>query len=344
MFHSDNVTLRDGILKQRNSLNFIRLCLAIFVILGHSYPLAYGSHGRLEFLGGLAVNLFFCISGFLILASAQNVNIFSYIWRRFLRIFPGFWVSLIFVSFVAYPISYFLGFSSGALNLNSSFEFIINNFLLKMNQFDISGGPVGVPFDKAWNGSLWTLWYEFIAYLCIIPLAYIPIIKDWQRWTFTIAFVVSLGMYPLLEMVNTSTNMYYNFARLVPMFLAGSVLYVWGDKIRVSLIPSLISLTIILLVSALDMFSDALHVSQIFFAYGILSLACIIKIYIGYRNDLSYGVYIYAFPVQQLVVMVGIPVLGMVTNNIIVLSATLVLAYLSWTFVEKPAMSLKNKI
>jgi peptidoglycan/LPS O-acetylase OafA/YrhL len=62
------------------------------------------------------------------------------------------------------------------------------------------------------------------------------------------------------------------------------------------------------------------------------------------RTDLSYGVYIYAFPIQQLLVICGLASLNPFVFTIIAAIATLPLAGLSWFVVEKPAMSLKSRL
>lgn len=337
-----NMTIRQVILGSKNSLNFIRFFLAALVILGHAYPVALGETSRVEFVAGMAVNLFFCISGFLILASAQRVGLLSYIWRRFLRIFPGYWVSLLFIVFICVPIAYFLGQSKFIWDSGQSMGYLVNNFDLHNLQYEMDGVLEGNPYH-AWNGSAWTLWYEFIAYLCLIPLAYTPWVRKYQKITVTVSFLLSLMMFPLLSYVDATTNMYWTFARLVPMFLAGSLIYVWGDYIKVRTVPVVAA---VILTVVIHFFNNIYFMNsmQLLFAYGILGLAGVLKIYWGYVNDLSYGVYIYAFPVQQLLVSAGSSSLGILANSALTLIISMGLAYLSWNFVEKPAMGLKKLV
>lgn len=100
-------SLYDAILGGTNSLNFIRLSMATLVIIAHSAPLVGFTTGFLgipaphgiDSLGHWAVNMFFCISGFLIAHSAQRGTITGYLKRRILRIFPGYWVSILFCCF-----------------------------------------------------------------------------------------------------------------------------------------------------------------------------------------------------------------------------------------------------
>ena len=299
-----------------------------------------GNSSHNEVLAELAVNLFFCISGFLILASAQKGGVLPYLWRRFLRIFPGYWVSILFILLVAVPVSYLLGASESAWNTQNNTQYFLANYDLYKLQFNIPGTIENVPF-QAWNGSAWTLGYEFLAYLLLIPFAYLPGVKKYQKLTITLAFIASLFFYVILTLTDATTNLYWNLARLVPLFLAGSVLYVWGEYIKVKFIPVLLGSVLTLILHYLDI-EILLQSFQLLFAYSVLGLAAIIKIYWGYQNDLSYGVYIYAFPVQQLLVAGGSQSWGIAANTLITLLITMGLAYLSWNLVEKPAMSLKS--
>lgn len=334
------ISLNSAILRSRNSLNFIRFTLAALVIFGHAFPLVEGRNDRLEFLAGMAVNLFFCISGFLILASAQRVSLPSYIWRRFLRIFPAYWVSMLFVVCVGVPIAYLLGASTFIWNTQENLNYITSNFDLYKLQFNIPGTLESNP-NIAWNSSAWTLWFEFVAYLCLIPFVYLPWVQKYQKVTVTLAFALSLFMYPLLAAVDATTNMYWSFARLVPLFLAGSLLYVWGEYIKVRRLPII---TASVATVALHWWNPEvlMNISQVLFAYGVLGFAAVLKVYWGYKNDLSYGVYIYAFPVQQLLVAAGSSELGIALNSVLTLLITMGLAYLSWNLVEKPAMRAKS--
>lgn len=205
-------------------------------------------------------------------------------------------------------------------------------------------GPINVPNPDAWNESIWTLGYEFLAYLLLIPIAYLPAVRRYPRTAVTVAFLFSLMMFPVLELADATTNRYYVYARLFPCFLAGSLLYVWGKKITVRPLWVIASLALSLIIY-FGFDSLALRqFTQLIFAYAILGLACMIKIYWGSHNDLSYGVYIYAFPLQQLLVMMGATPLGIMGNTLLATILSLGMAYLSWRFVEKPALALKRLI
>ena len=77
--------------------------------------------------------------------------------------------------------------------------------------------------------------------------------------------------------------------------------------------------------------------------YGILALSAAIKTRWCSKNDISYGVYIYAFPVQILLIIFGSASLGWILNAILTFAITIGLAWLSWLYVEKPALALKDR-
>jgi peptidoglycan/LPS O-acetylase OafA/YrhL len=96
-------TIEQSFSAKRNSLNFLRLILALAVLFSHSITLGmFGSESILgkTTLGTVAVFGFFGISGFLVAGSAARNNVGRYLWQRFLRIFPAFWICLLVTAFL----------------------------------------------------------------------------------------------------------------------------------------------------------------------------------------------------------------------------------------------------
>ena len=60
------------------------------------------------------------------------------------------------------------------------------------------------------------------------------------------------------------------------------------------------------------------------------------------RHDLSYGVYIYAFPIQQALLLSGLGSLGWAAFTCLSIACTLPLAAASWFFVERPAQRFRR--
>ena len=335
----NSISLRDGVLHNPNSLNFIRLLLALLVIVGHAWPLTHSGNSKFEVLSVVAVDLFFAISGFLIMASTRHGNWYSYLWRRFLRIFPGYWVSILVVVFIFAPLSFLINPEQGQWSIKDGVSYIIHNSTLINLQYGLGGSPNG----EAWNGSAWTLWYEWTAYLGVLILAFVPGLKRYQRLVVTVAFAFSLTLTPIMELLDVTTNRYLHFGRLVPSFLAGACLYQWSDKIRVN--KTLVISSVIFTGVIYWCFSGYARTPfQLVAAYAVLGMGVILKTSLCRKNDLSYGVYIYAFPVQMMLVLLGSSSLGVPLNILLCSAITVVFAYFSWVYVERPAMGLKNLV
>ena len=326
-----------------NALNFIRLLLAASVILGHTVPVGGYPESAWQTASGTAVNGFFAISGYLIAGSRMRLPLRGFLWRRALRLLPAFWVSLAVTAAVIAPLS---ALANGEKYVpGSALAYVVANATLYITQWDIQHLLTGVPFPGVWNGSLWTLWYEAAVYVAAGLVLCIPRARRRPLPWFSLLFV----LVALLQIVSfgpvdlTATKAFQGF-RLSGFFLAGMML--WAARGRVPLrwwigIPSL----------ALTYVSQSWPAPwswclvSLPFAYGLLWLGAVLPVRTGAINDLSYGTYIYAFPVQQLLVVLGAhTVLGFWGFAGAATLLTLGLAWLSWHMVEKPALHWKSAV
>lgn len=330
-----------------NSLNLIRLFLALLVLFAHSWHIVGAGDGpgfRGENLGGWAVAGFFGISGYLITASRFSNRIGTYLVHRAARIFPGFIVCLAVMAFVFAPIAYSLqhgslrGFlSTPTTPLNS----IIGNLPLKVASYDIAGTPVGVPYPGAWNGSLWTLYFEFLCYLLIAMLGFIPFVKK-TPWPIVAAFIITVALWANAAAIRPYVDIEM-LVRLSSYFLGGAVVYVLSSRIGIHRLGGPASL----LVAALLIYfvpGFGAQLSAPFFTYGLLWISTWLPqpSIIG-RHDISYGAYIYAFPVQQLLAVFGAYHWGVWWFTLAATVCTIPFAAASWVFVERPVMRRARK-
>jgi peptidoglycan/LPS O-acetylase OafA/YrhL len=62
-------------------------------------------------------------------------------------------------------------------------------------------------------------------------------------------------------------------------------------------------------------------------------------------GDLSYGTYLFAFPVQQsLIWLFGFEHIGPIGLSVVAVSITFLLAFASWRLVEKPCLQLRKRM
>ena len=331
---------------RKNSLNLIRLVLASSVLLHHSWPLTGTPNGWFfagDYLGGWAVAGFFAISGYLITGSRWANRLGDYLVHRTARIMPAFLVCLLVMVAFFGPISYLV--SKGSLSgyfssATSPLNFLISNITLKMYNYDIAGSPFDVPYPGAWNGSLWTLYYEFLCYLILAFFGLFVIFKR-SVWPITAAFVLSV-----VVQANMGFFAYHShdngdlisLFKLLPFFLGGATLFVWKNRIGLHWLPAIVSLGLWVSLSAAFP-SWGGQASGFFAAYFLLWLSSWLPqpAWIA-RNDVSYGMYIYAFPVQQLFAIFGAYHWGVFWFTVATLIATVPLAVASWFWVEKPIM------
>ena len=341
---------------KKNSLDFLRLFFAFLVIFSHSYPLGgfrYESiFGEPNIYGEIAVSSFFIISGFLITRSYQNTqSIVRFIWSRSLRVFPGLWVCLIVTILLFAPIlhyekyrtlsNYFQLYQAGPL------QYLKANFLIEMKQYDINGLTLGLPFPSAFNGSLWTLVYELKCYLGIAFLGWTKIL-DRQKILVPILFFLFFQIY-MVDLVSPGTAAkilpyftdIYNY-KLPMFFLAGAVLHLYNVHIIISK-KILISFAVMIVLSVSQQ-SNLYHlISPFALSYAVIALAIYLPFSrIGKYGDFSYGVYIYAFPVQQLLSFFKLNQYGFTTYVMLSMLLTSFLSILSWFLVEKPSLAMKK--
>jgi peptidoglycan/LPS O-acetylase OafA/YrhL len=363
-------SIEEAFSPRHNSLNALRLVLATMVIFSHSFALSGDPGGEIivtnkTSIGNLAVFGFFAISGFLIAKSATRTNTIRYLWQRFLRIFPAFWFCLIVTAFALGLVSWdhdnpqiaqhcgvscYVGTSSGP------FGYIFHNLWLWVYQPGITNTLRHVPFLPLWDGSLWSLPYEFLCYLMLGALALAGALKH-RRITLLVSAAVGIVLVTVTSVPSLNSQVDYlhnlfwmNLLQLVPIFLAGSLLYLYRKEVPdsgwLALGCAALLLTSLLLplgngLSSLTLTSFNLAAPLL--VYPLIWLGIHLPLQkVGARNDYSYGIYIYGFPVQQLLAMWGVYRWGYWSYSILAVAMTVPFAVISWWVVEKHALRLKK--
>lgn len=335
---------------RENSLNLFRLVFAAAVLLAHSYNTTGngdGPHIRGESLGGWAVAGFFVVSGFLITRSRLRTSAGDYLLHRVARIFPGFIACLLVIAFVFGPIAALIqsGTVSGYLTTPPTpLHFVWINLGLDMREYSIGSTLSGVPYPGAWNGSLWTLYYEFLCYIVVWVLGGLAIFRR-GPWLAAIAWAATSAMFAANGAVSALglDQSFILFTRLAPYFLGGAMVYFIIDRLGLNAWiggGSLVAAAI--LIAVVPGWGGQLAAP--FLAYGILWLSTVVP-QPGWiaRNDVSYGFYIYAWPVQQLLALLGVGLGGnpiaFIGYILLAAAVTFLLAWVSWRVVERPFMA-----
>lgn len=332
-----------------NNFNLIRFCAAFAVLVSHSFAVAIGS-GNAEPMrqtlgvtwGYMAVDVFFLTSGFLVTASLlTRQSAVGFAWARALRILPALWVMLALVVFG-------LGLAVTSrtphryLTAPETWLYLLKNAILFRGiAVTLPGVFSANPYSSVVNASLWTLEPEVKMYVILFVLGILSAITRQLR-------VVRWGVIAIAVSAAVPHFMHVNFdnvfaeSRLVFLFFLGASCYVLKDHIPLNRATFLVLLAVVLL-SILDRraffiaFSVLLPYLVLYAAYGFGGS---IRAF-NRMGDYSYGIYIYAFPVEQTIehFVPGISVAALMGISAIV---TLGLAMLSWHLLEKRALKLKD--
>ncbi len=340
---------------RRNSFDAVRLFAAFSVFLSHEigmlgYPEpALGPFGIA--LSSIALHIFFAVSGYLVFQSLErNPQPGRYLRARLLRIYPGAAVNAVFCVLLGAAITTLP--QAAFWSEHATWAFVTRNVLIVVtpSHFDLPG----VFEDARWhsvNGSIWTIKYEVLCYLVLLAIGLIGRrlgvslrrILLWVAVVLVANDIAYLRFGPIIssEAFFGRYNL-FNLSRFLLLFLAGSF-YAASEPLSAP-----VRLACFAVPSMLVAIGPSPEVSRV----GFILLLGLLTIEIGkspllfsrtYRRvgDISYGFYLYAYPVQNLITSR----LSDGSNGLLVASlsllATLGLATLSWWLVEKPALRLK---
>lgn len=336
-------TLSDLTNNRNNNLDAIRLIAAFFVLFSHSFPLAGQQEPRVPFYQGnygeLGVNIFFIVSGFLITQSYLRSNDpRKYIWSRVLRIFPALICVILLTGFILGPFVTSLSLKEYFTNI-LTYKYLLNISLLDFN--NLLPGVFDHNFMPFVDGPLWTLAYEFTFYLVIMFLGIVAILKDKP---------IVLGIFVLsLVLLYCEFNLqFYKYElfwalRFFTYFSIGMVAFLYRSYILLSPTIFLFIMFLFIIASFKLPLNDILFVPML--TYVVLFVGYHPKFSISFLTrfgDFSYGVYIWAWPIQQTIVQAYSKEINPWLLFLMSGSITVVMAALSWHLVEKRTLKLKD--
>lgn len=318
-----------------NALNALRLVLATMVIVGHVPRLSgQGSDPALGVvkLGVVAVGGFFAISGYLVTNSRLRSSGGTYMLRRFARIYPGYWLCL---AITAFPLAWIVSVQRGGWNLHDAVAAVVFNGTLVTVHGTVGATLAGAPDPSTWNGSLWTLPVELLCYIGIAVALTVSAARQHLRELSVAAFVGLVAISTLSAIHNDRIS---GLLYVMTFFSCGVLLYAWRSSIRIDW--RLAAASVIAFVLAYQS-TSTVALGSLPFAYLCLWLGAEaperLKA-IGAHNDISYGVYLYGWPVQQTLTAYGVGSRhgGFAVYAVASVVGVLPLAWLSWLAVERP--------
>ena len=342
-----SISVAEGMAGGHNHFGLLRLVLALAVVVSHAFSVATG---RVEdepwaqttgfTLGEHAVNGFFALSGFLVTMSYERRGWRDYVLARTLRIAPGLIAATLIVALLLgsamtrLDLSSYLAdpqlwrFISGTLTTFKSATFLPGVF---------EGNPLRSPM-----GTVWTLKYETLCYLGVLVAGLAGLLC--RRGLALGIGGMLLAATVLREVATPDGPKGIETALRLPLiFLAGGLIHLFREDVPLSLPGLAVALVGLVLLSPTPLYKVALYLVT---AWGVIVVAlapALTRWHSDPPADLSYGVYLYGWPVQQASHAL-FPAMGAFTLFWPSLVVTLAAAFLSWHLVEKPALALKRRI
>jgi peptidoglycan/LPS O-acetylase OafA/YrhL len=334
--------------ERNNNFNLLRFLAAAAVIFWHSYaltghaaeePLLKWSGGAIDF-GLLGVTVFFIISGFLVSKSfVERRAVGAFAAARVLRIYPALVAATLFSVVLA-----------GALSTLSwpdfladpeTVRFATRNSLGWQTKYFLPGAFLDNPYPRAVNGSLWSVPVELSMYVACAIAGVLTLL--YRRMWFNLVFVAGFVIFsarPAWFILHASVR---DARQLALAFAVGALAWVNRDVIPLS--PWTAAAALLLLALNPGHLLGA-PFALVLLAYALLTFALHPTLRFAAFNrigDYSYGLYVYAFPIQQ-AMMSFKPRLGPFGLFATAFTATLLVAMASWHGMEKPALGLKSKL
>ncbi|QUQ62980.1 acyltransferase family protein [Kutzneria sp. CA-103260] len=323
-----------------NAFDLLRLAAALLVVVGHSWVLT-GHVDPLTFLSGtnagdLGVGVFFLLSGYLVSSSwLSDPSLKRFAARRALRIYPAYALVVLVLTFLLGPLVTTLT-TGEYLFGGGTWQFLLGNLSVFHVQFDLPGVFAGNPYPNAVDGSLWTIRVEVLCYVGVAALGLLGFLRC--RWILLsvaaalmlVATVVEVSGYHglllpgLLDYQAAVPIAYFGVGMAYREFI-GAQPPPWWTLPVTAFVWAALWITPAAPVGAIP------FVAALTYTIAFRAPAAVQRPTGGY--DLSYGTYLLAFPLQQL--LSGLPAAA---NAALTAVIVLALAALSWRFVERPAL------
>ena len=296
--------------RRDNNFDLLRLIAAWLVLFSHSYPLSgqpvsdpFERYVGIDTFGGVGVAIFFVLSGYLVTQSwDRSGGVIDFLWKRARRIYPALIVCVLLTGLVLGPLWSDLDLTSYLTHPQT------REYLRTASAWRIHYALPGVfshnPYSYAINGSLWSLPYEIRCYLTLLLMGVLPFAMRWKVLLITTTLVVMLLYRPASPPAGAFDHVLgvdYYVVKLGLFFAVGASYYCWRHRVQPLWWLGLLGLLAAIFV--LPQSSSRVTLYVLAFATTILGLALKVR-WLPHlpkkMGDWSYGLYLYAFPIQQI--------------------------------------------
>lgn len=344
------MTIGSKLVSRDNNFDLLRLTAALLVVFAHSWNTSLNTSDPVSLaigygLGNIGLIVFFTISGLLIARSAERNGLFGFAVSRALRILPALLAVTVFEAFVVAPI-FFDGDARAYLSSAAPWEHL-KNATVFLGRFQVDGVFEGHA-KPGLNGSTWTLPIEATLYLVVAMAATVGCLT---RRSSLAAFVACWALYGYMtaagyaDFVNNGPEIVrrvhlYPFAKWGTFFLLGTVFWTYRDRIRLDGRLALLCLGSLLLLKGMKPVTCVPFAAYLVVYLG-LGLGSTAKFF-ERTGDISYGIYVFSWPIQQWCIAVSSRTITPVELAAISIPISVLIGFASWTLIEKPALGLRR--
>jgi peptidoglycan/LPS O-acetylase OafA/YrhL len=327
--------------------DYLRIGLAVAVLVWHSMPLSTGQGpghletewwtGPLRFLPAAILPMFFALSGFLVAGSLGRTRLHQFVTLRVVRLIPALAVEIVLSALILGPI--LTSLPRPQYFANPQFHAYFLNIVGSIH-YNLPGVFQDNPFPGAVNGQLWTIPFEMECYLALVLLSVFTLLKRRRAFALVVAAASVAITVRVLAGHPVDTTNHVPGRMLVLCFLAAVSLYSYRDVIPYS---RSLGTTSAIAAAALLQEPNLSYLAAFPIAYLTVWLGLTRPPAIPF-GDLSYGVYLFHFPIEQTVVHLFPGVRSWWLLTLVALPLTTACAWLSWNLIEKPTLVRKKRI
>ena len=338
--------------RESNSFGVVRLFAAFAVIVSHAYIVTSGDPTAQPLykltgssLGSHAVIVFFVLSGFLIAESwNRKPELHHFLAGRFARLFPALFVVTLSTIIIAGLSQRQLDFVSFITNTET-----ISLFLRAVIALDGGGTLPGIftefPNERMVLSTVWTIRYEVICYFSIPMLAYLGLFRVKKlRLRMLSVLAITAFLVMIRSVQQTETSMIDHMLRFSFAFYLGVASWAFRDRLPLSglAVAFLFVVTYMLLGSAVSKIFEMLAVGYFTLWLGSINFGSFSRL--TNREDLSYGIYLIGYPLQQTANVLWQGSFPVLFNIAFTLLAVVPLAFISWRCIERPGLCYRFRL
>lgn len=331
--------------------DFLRLFLALSVVLWHSFQVSYGAGFVERTLAGpyralifFVVPAFFALSGYLVAGSMLRLdNVRTFLIFRALRIAPALAAEITLSALLLGPIV--TSFDLAHYFVDRQFFIYFSN-VIGIIRYHLPGVFLDNPVSGIVNGQLWTVPAELHCYIALALLLVTRLAT--RRWVMLAAFLAwagALSVTGILTAGHLTSAVLQSSDMFVACFLCGNAFYLWREKIpaRIELLVASFAAYAVVTYYLPDL-SYLLGVAAITYATCYLGMQEIPRVPVLMRGDYSYGIYLYSYPLQQFLTWALPDRREWYFNAALAAPLAICLSMLSWHWLEKPILALRHRL